>query len=184
MIEDELLKWRFKAGSRAALARIYEKYADYLLTVATGLLADRHAAEDVLHDVFVRFAASAPTFRLRGSLRGFLAASVLNRARDRLRAERRGPGRLGDDDPTDVAAEVPVDQMISSERSEQLARALGRLPEEQREVVVLRLIAGLRFPRIAAIQDASVNTVQGRYRYGLQKLRMTLDGTQRDHATR
>jgi len=49
MIEDELLKWRFKCGSQEALARIYNKYLDCLLTVATALLGDKHMAEDVVN---------------------------------------------------------------------------------------------------------------------------------------
>ena len=40
MVEDEILKWRFKSGSRKALSRIYEKYADFLTTLAVGLLGD------------------------------------------------------------------------------------------------------------------------------------------------
>jgi DNA-directed RNA polymerase specialized sigma24 family protein len=48
MIEDELLKWRFKRGSREALAGIYEKYVHLLLSVAMGLLNDPHEAEDVV----------------------------------------------------------------------------------------------------------------------------------------
>jgi len=58
MIEDELLKLRFKAGSVDALQRIYEKYRDYLLTLAMALLNDGATAEDVLHDVFVSLAQS------------------------------------------------------------------------------------------------------------------------------
>ena len=52
MIEDEVLKWKFKAGSKEALRRIYEKYLNRLLTFAMALLNDAGAAEDVVHDVF------------------------------------------------------------------------------------------------------------------------------------
>jgi DNA-directed RNA polymerase specialized sigma24 family protein len=58
MVEDEVLKWKFKCGSRDALRRIYEKYQDYLLTLAIALSNDVGAAEDILHDVFVSFAES------------------------------------------------------------------------------------------------------------------------------
>ena len=59
MLEDKLLAWRFRKGSRAALRRIYEKYYDYLLTVATALLHDVNAAEDVVHDSFLKLSESA-----------------------------------------------------------------------------------------------------------------------------
>jgi len=91
MIEDELLKFRFKRGSRDALCRIYEKYEDYLLTLATALLNDINLAEDVVHDVFVSFAKSAQSFKLSGSLKSYLATCVTNRARDRIRGNHRQP---------------------------------------------------------------------------------------------
>jgi hypothetical protein len=59
MIEDEVLKWRFRRGSREALSRIYEKYVHLLLSIAMGLLNDPHEAEDVVQDVFVSFVKGA-----------------------------------------------------------------------------------------------------------------------------
>ena len=86
MIEDELLKWKFKCGSKDALRRIYEKYLDYLLTLTMALVNDAGAAEDVVHDVFVTFAKSAEQFKLAGSLKSYLATAVCNRARDQIRS--------------------------------------------------------------------------------------------------
>ena len=59
MLEDKLLVLKCRRGSRDAMCRIYEKYKDYLLTLAKGLLSEQAAAEDVVHDVFVSFAESA-----------------------------------------------------------------------------------------------------------------------------
>ncbi len=53
MLEDKLLVWRFKRGSRDALRQIYQKYKDDLLALAIVLSPDRAAAEDAMHDVFV-----------------------------------------------------------------------------------------------------------------------------------
>jgi DNA-directed RNA polymerase specialized sigma24 family protein len=71
------------------MCRIYEKYKDYLLTLAGGLLNDRQAAEDVVHDVFVGFAGSAHRFRLTGSLKGYPVTCVTNRVRDTIMARTR-----------------------------------------------------------------------------------------------
>jgi DNA-directed RNA polymerase specialized sigma24 family protein len=60
MIEDELLKWKFKRGSSDTLSRIYEKYLNSLLSLAMGLLNDPHDAEDVVQDVFVSFGHQMP----------------------------------------------------------------------------------------------------------------------------
>jgi RNA polymerase sigma-70 factor (ECF subfamily) len=176
MVEDELLKFRFKCGSRDALRRIYEKYQDYLLTLAIALLNDVNAAEDVLHDVFVSFAKRAGSFRLGGSLKGYLATCVVNAARDQIRGRQRQPAPL-DEAYLEGADSKGMDQaVIADEQSRELARAVARLPLEQREAVILHIKGSMKFREIAKLQEVSVNTVQGRYRYGLNKLRSILNG--------
>jgi len=176
MLEDEWLKWQFRRGSRAALARIYEKYLDPMLTLAIGLLNNTAEAEDVVHDVFVSFAKSAQDFRVRGSLSGYLATSVVNRVRDHQRRLRR-QALSRDAELRVVTGSVEPDRMvICSEEAARLNGAVAQLPEDQREVVVLRLTAGMKFQDIAKLQQVSINTVQGRYRYGLEKLRSMLNG--------
>ena len=176
MIEDELLKWRFKCGSREALCRIYEKYEDYLLTLAMALLNDISVAEDIVHDVFVSFAKSSENFKLRGSLKSYLATCVSNRARDQIRRDQRQPIGLNEVSLLSSDTERPDRQLSQSEELQQLSNAIAELPYEQREVIVLRLKAGMKFREIAKLHKASINTVQGRYRYGLSKLRSILDG--------
>ena len=176
MIEDEILKWKFKAGSQEALRRIYEKYLNRLLTFAMALLNDSGAAEDVVHDVFVSFAESAGTFKLRGNLRSYLTTCVLNRARDVMRANQRRPVRLNGSESIVSNKDRPDRVILGSERAKQLNRALARLPDEQRRVIVLRLKANMKFRDIAKLQNVSINTIQGRYRYGLEKVRSILNG--------
>ena len=174
MLEDEILKWQFKQGSSDALRRIYEKYQDYLLTIALSLLNDVHSAEDVLHDVFVSFAQSGPRFRLNGSLKFYLTTCVINRSRDRLRSKQRQPSSLEPDEQVQSSEKGAWEKVNSDDESLMLNEALSKLSYEQREAVTLHLKAGLRFRQIAKLQDVPVSTVQGRYRYGLDKLRSIL----------
>jgi RNA polymerase sigma factor (sigma-70 family) len=176
MIEDELLKWRFKSGSKDALCRIYEKYEDYLLTVAMALLNDVNVAEDVVHDVFVSFAKSANNFKLRGSLKSYLATCVTNRVRDQIRRNQRQPAGLNEAALVSSGSVGPDQQASHSEELQRLNSAVAQLPYEQREVIILRLKGRMKFREIAKLQKVPVNTIQGRYRYGLNKLRSILDG--------
>lgn len=176
MFEDELLKWQFKQGSSDALRRIYLKYQDYLLTLAIALLNDVNSAEDVLHDVFVSFAESAEKFKLRGSLKHYLTACIVNRARDRFRRRKGLPLSLELDSQIPSDEKQAWEKVINDEQSIMLNLALAKLSYEQKEAVTLRLKAGMRFKQIAKLQNVSVSTVQGRYRYGLNKLRSILDG--------
>ena len=176
MIEDELLKWRFKRGSKGALRRIYEKYLNYLLTLAMALLHNTSEAEDVVHDVFVGFAESAADFKLNGNLKSYLATCVLNRARDRIRASCRQSIQPDHLESANSDFNGPEHMIIGTEESLRLNLAIAQIPDQQREVIVLRLKGRMKFREIAKLQGASVNTIQGRYRYGLEKLRSLLNG--------
>ena len=176
-VEDRLLVWRLNRGDATALSRVYEKYRDDLLRLAVSLLNNAATAEDVVQDVFVRFAGSARVFRLTGSLKGYLATCVANAARNAIKAGRR---READslDESMDLAAdgEGPEDGLMCSEQFNLVSRAMEELPAEQREVVTLHLYGDMPFREIAGWQKASIKTVQSRYRYGLDKLRSLLNG--------
>lgn len=174
MIEDEVLKWRFRQGSKEAFCRIYEKYLDYLLTLAIGLSNDFNTAQDIVHDVFVRFASSRGNFRQRGNLKSYLTTCVVNQARDQIRRDVHLRSKLGQAAETISEGDCPEKMIISDELSQRLNKAVSELPYEQRETVILHLKAGLRFREIAQLQGESINTVAGRYRYGLDKLRSML----------
>lgn len=174
MSDDKDLVQGLQQGDGDSLREAYERYKDDLLTVARCLLAQPMAAEDVLHDVFVGLASSNGRLRVRHSLRAYLATSVANRARDQLRRRKVEPGCLiPGDDPVAPTAE-PAAEALDGEESQRLYRALGELPYEQREVISLHLHGGLTFREIAREQGVSSNTVQSRYRYGLDKLRSVL----------
>ncbi|HUW20206.1 MAG TPA: sigma-70 family RNA polymerase sigma factor [Sedimentisphaerales bacterium] len=177
MLEDRLLIWRLKSGSRDAFRRIYEKYIDDLLTLATNLLSDGAAAEDVVQDVFISFVQAVEKFHLTGSLKSYLATCTANRARDYLRKRHRQQAAPLDE-AEQVTADVsgPVQLAVRSEELQRLGQAMTELPYEQREAIVLRLNADLKFRQIAKLQKVSVKTVLSRYRYGLDKLQSILEG--------
>lgn len=176
MLEDTLLVWRCKCGSKNAFRRIYEKYWSYLLTLAANLLDDPAAAEDVIQDVFIAFAQSLDKFELTGSLKAYLAVCVANRSRDWVRKRRRRQSVAADNaEQMKSDADGPVQLVIRSEELQRLSQALTELPHEQREVVVLRVHGGLKFRQIAKLQQVPAKTVESRYRYGLGKLRSILN---------
>jgi RNA polymerase sigma-70 factor (ECF subfamily) len=176
MLEDKLLIWKLNRGSTEVLAVIYEKYKHDLVTLATGLLTNVSAAEDVVHDVFVSFIKSAGRFRLTGSLKGYLAACVANAARNKNKAtHRRRSTNIEQTDLSSPASASPDDCAIRGEQQRRVISALAQLPYEQREALVLHIYGGMKFRAIAQQQDVSTNTVQGRYRYALDRLRSLLN---------
>jgi RNA polymerase sigma-70 factor (ECF subfamily) len=177
VVEDKLLIWKLRRGSRDALSRIYEKYRDDLLRIAAGLLNETSAAEDVVQDVFVTFVRSAMQFELTGSLRGYLARCVANKARNLKRARTiQRAVNLDEIEPRASNFRRPEQWIINNEEFGQLSAAMGQLPYEQKEAVVLHIQGRLKFREIAKIQETSVKTVLSRYRYGLNKLRSIMNG--------
>jgi len=176
MLEDRYLIWRFNRGDRSALHRVYDKYKDDLVTLAAALLLDVSLAEDVVHDVFISFLNTADRFRLTGSLKGYLATCVANRARNVNKAAWRRRSTALDNVP-EMACDAPAPEQVAifGEQLGRLTEALQQLPYEQREVLLLRSHSGLRFAAIAKAQGVSINTVQGRYRYAVDRLRSILD---------
>ena len=173
--EDKMLLWKFKHGSVEALERIYDKYETYLITVATALLNNIDAAEDVLHDFFISFVQSSDRIRLQGNLKAYLATCVANLARNRIKRMQLEPGALDNNYEIQSTDLQPDLLAIQEEETTILNRAMSQLPYEQREVIVLHLHADLKFTQIAKLRSTSVNTVRSRYRYGLEKLRSLLN---------
>lgn len=173
MIEDKLLVIRCKQGSTDALRTIYQKYKDDLLVLAAAILNDTSAAEDVLHDVFATFVRTIDDFRLTGSLKGYLATCVANRARNVNRQTKAvSLDTQQDDVPSD--SDPPDEALICNEQAQLLNAAMAELPDEQRQIIMLHLKSKCKFREIAASLGISTNTAKSRYRYGIEKLRKTI----------
>jgi RNA polymerase sigma-70 factor (ECF subfamily) len=177
MIEDRLLIWKFNRGKKDILERIYSKYKDDLMTLSTALLYDKSSAEDVIHDVFVKFIHSCGKMRLNQSLKGYLITCVVNTARNKNKTSQRRDGTSLDNiAQISSGYQKPDTSLMHSENAQKLSQALVKLPYEQREVLLLHLFSSLKFKAIAEMQKESISTIQGRYRYGLNKLRSLLNG--------
>ncbi len=176
MFEDKVLIWQYNCGKTRVLHRIYAKYKDNLMTLASALLYDKSSAEDVVHDVFTAFIRSCGKLRLAESLKGYLVTCVVNNVRNVNKAgQRHRSTSLEQTSAIASDSNGPDFLAIFGEQSQRLAWALSELPYEQREVLLLHLYSGLKFRAIAKLEDQSINTVQGRYRYGLNKLRSLLN---------
>jgi RNA polymerase sigma-70 factor (ECF subfamily) len=176
MLEDKILTWRFNNGRKQVLREIYEKYKHQLVTLAAALLYNKTTAEDAVHDVFLKLIRSNGNLKIRGNLKSYLMTAVANTARNNNKSTAiRSVGQIENKALT-VNASDPENSAIFGEEKERLLQALAQLPYEQREALLLKNYSGLKFKAIARSQNVSINTVQGRYRYGLEKLRSLMNG--------
>ena len=137
---------------------------------------DVSVAEDIVHDVFIRFAQSAETLKIKGSLKAYLRTCVVNGVRNRIRGDRvRSYVELSEAGPIASEQDGAERWGILKEEAMRISRALTQIPYDQREVVVLHLHGDMKFREIAGLQAVSTKTIQSRYRYGLDKLRSILN---------
>lgn len=159
---------RAKAGDSEGLHYLYVRYADDVLRYVTGLIRDHHEAEDITQNVFAKLMTAIGKYEERAvPFDAWILRVARNAALDHLRAKRTIPTeevRLTDTGRAETAAD----------RGRALRQALEDLPEDQREVLVLRHIIGLSPVEIASTLDKSESSVHGLHHRGRRSLRANL----------
>lgn len=177
-IADEDLLVLFAHGDPAAAGLLMNRLAPGILRYAGRVLADHAEAEDVTQETMLRLWRAAPDWR-RGEAqpRTWAYRVATNLCTDRLRARRRRAAS-----PIDAVAEPQDDApsaragLIEADRMRALGQALLRLPERQRQAVVLRHIEGLTNPEIAEILAVGVEAVESLTARGKKALQAIMAG--------
>src|SRR5580704_17879156 len=178
---------RFQRGDRAAFAALVRRHQTPLYNFSLRHLRAQSAAEDVVQDAFVRVVQNASDFKHEARFCTWLYTIARNLCIDQLRkhALRRHPS-LDDTKPTDdgdgpTLGEQTADSRANVERAavsveirERLLSAVEQLPDEQREVFLLREVSNIPFREVCEIVGASENTVKSRMRYALERLQAAL----------
>ena len=145
---------------------LYRLHGPALLLFAAAMTGERSRAQDALHQVFLRLMENGnltEALDKKAYLFACVRNAVLNETKHRQRNAELDPDAAWFDPPQrDYAAEL------------NLRRALGALPEEQREIIVLHMWGELTFSQIADLLDISSHTAASRYRYALNKLRESM----------
>jgi RNA polymerase sigma-70 factor (ECF subfamily) len=166
-------------GRLEAFNQLVTRHQDHLFALVYHLVPDRDQASDVVQEAFFSAYRNLASFR-GGSVRGWLGRIAVNGALDLQRARRRRPSQpypeFEDEtwQPPAEDDEEPETRALSAERSKVLARALGELPFEQRNCIVLFDVEGYDYAEIAAIMRVEVGTVKSRIHRGRLALRQAL----------
>jgi RNA polymerase sigma-70 factor (ECF subfamily) len=156
--------------------RAYERHKKRLLTMAVALTGDHGAGEDIVHDVFAGLLHSRACPCSRSSLGRYLVVCARNRAIDWLRARKRH--RIDSSDPSELSSGADDSAAVAVRKEEANAalEAVGALPQDLREVLVLRIWGGLSFRHIARLQGIGKSAAHERYNRALAEVQKQLTG--------
>ena len=183
---DESLMLRYRDGDVRAFELLVTRHRKALFNFILRFVRDTAQAEDVTQETFLRLVKGADAYERQAKFTTWLYTIARNLCVD---ASRRGKHRkaasldapIGDDDGASLLDLVPdggaaVDRQAQSrELGVRLKQALESLPDEQREIFLLREVADLQFNEIANVVGCPENTVKSRMRYALEKLREALE---------
>ena len=170
--ELEALLSGIAAGSREDLAELYRRTRAAVYGLALSYLKNGAEAEDVAQDTFVKVWAAAPSYRPQGKPMAWLLTIARNLALGRLRTA----ARIQDlSDAQWSAFSIESDTLTADDRTV-LGAALGRLSDEERHIVVLHAVCGLKHREIAQFLDLALPTVLSKYHRSLKKLKTILEG--------
>ncbi len=177
----------FTNGNLDALETLVLRHKDKLFTSILFMVKDKHLAEDIFQDVFIRVIDTMRNGRYtdEGKFLPWAMRIAHNLCVDHFRKVKRTPTiRTGDDkdifEVLNFSEESAEYVMIKRQSHDRVRNMLDHLPEDQREVIILRHYADMSFKEIAAATNCSINTALGRMRYGLINLRKMM--TQRQIA--
>ncbi|MFN8244389.1 MAG: sigma-70 family RNA polymerase sigma factor [Ferruginibacter sp.] len=177
-LTDQQLIHLYVDGDADALATIVARYKDKIYTSIYLLVKDRYLAEDIFQEVFIRVIDTLKSGRYtdEGKFLPWAMRIAHNMCVDHFRKVKRSPTIKTSDD-RDIFevlnfAEPGADQrMMAGQSHDRVRKMVDMLPEDQREVIILRHYADLSFKEIADLTRCSINTALGRMRYGLINLR-------------
>ena len=175
---DHELIHLFTDGNVDALETLVLRHKDKLYTSILFLVKDKYLAEDIFQDAFIRIIDTMRGGRYteEGKFLPWAMRIAHNLCVDHFRKVKRTPAIVTSDDRDifeviNVAEDGADKTMMQQQSHDTVRRVLDLLPEDQREVIILRHFADLSFKEIARMTGCSINTALGRMRYGLLNMR-------------
>ncbi|MCA8968830.1 MAG: sigma-70 family RNA polymerase sigma factor [Planctomycetes bacterium] len=170
-------------GSTLAFERLFDATKRSVYGLALRVVRDRQLAEEVTALVYESVWERASTFdRARGTVTNWLWLLTKSRSVDVLRSRGRQPVSTCDVDDRDLRAEGadPALEYEHAEEAKRLHRAIGRLPEKRRSVILAAFLDGLTHQEIARRSQLPIGTVKTWIRRGLMELRSLLENEAHD----
>ena len=181
-ISDQALIELYLKGDKKAFQVLLERHHQKIYTSIYLFVKDREMAEDLFQEVFIKIIDTLRrgSYNHEGKFSQWATRIAYNMCVDQFRrGKKRTKVNSTDDFNIFDVLELPddnrMDEMIKSETHLKIRELVDSLPQEQREVVVLRHYADMSFKEIAALTQVSINTALGRMRYALINIRKMME---------
>jgi len=178
MSDTELILSFQEEGNIGAFEILVNRYKEKVFTSILFFVKDSYLAEDLFQDVFIKIIDTLRNKRYseEGKFLPWALRIAHNLCVDYFRKIKRTPAIKTSDDKDifevlQLTEEGPDSKLVRGQSHERVRRMLDLLPEEQREIIILRHYANMSFKEIAQITNCSINTALGRMRYGLINMR-------------
>jgi RNA polymerase sigma-70 factor (ECF subfamily) len=173
---DWMLLRAMAEGDLRALNELYARYGGLVLAFLYARVGNREAAEELVQDVMLAAWEHAASFEMRSKVKTWLLVIARNRAINSYRKKRLPVIHLSDVFHVSSDDTGPMEAAEKSERKDAVREAIQKLPEAQREVLVLVFYHGLTGPEVAEVLDISEGTVKSRLHRAKEMLRHVLSG--------
>lgn len=180
-VSDSSLIESFLSGNQKSFEQLVRRHQSRVYSTALLVVRDKYAAEDILQDCFIKFfhVLQAGKYQENGRLLPFLLRIAHNLAIDYIRRSKHVPIITSSDGEDvfrfiDIKTESVLDQLEKGEMNSRLKWAISQLPDDEREVVILRHFGKMSFKEIAEVTGLNLNTALGKMRYALINLRKQL----------
>ena len=179
VLSDQVLLNNYLSGDRGAISQLIDRHSNRVRDYIRMMVKDRDVADDILQDTFIKVVRVIDEGRYAdtGKFLSWVLRIAHNQVIDYFRSQKSaktvnesesGYNVLGTLRFADASVE---DRLVSEQIAADVRRLVDHLPDEQREVVMLRYYSGLSFQEIADQTNVSINTALGRMRYALINLR-------------
>ena len=178
MQSDQDLIHQYVAGDEAGLVELLRRYQAKIYTSIYLLVKDEYLAEDIFQDAFIKVINTlrAGKYNEEGKFLPWVTRIAHNLVIDHFRREKRAP-MINNGDDFDIFEvlgnydESTEDRLVREQTHKDLKALIHLLPEEQKEVLIMRHFGDMSFKEIADVTQVSINTALGRMRYALNNLR-------------
>jgi RNA polymerase sigma-70 factor (ECF subfamily) len=172
---DQSLMLAVREGDVEKLGTLFERHHGQLFNFLLRLTGSRHLSEDLVQEVFVRLLKYRHTYRGDSQFTTWMFQIARNARIDYFRRSPRDEVSMEDETREYVSLlPTPSERAEENEEMQIMLDALARLPEEKREVLLLRGQQGLKFEEIADALKCSVNTIKGRAFRAIRELRVVV----------